>query len=156
VDESRADTAMGLLASLGVRDLENGLDAIIQTVDRSAPAMMRVPVFTSSKTLGTSDLLAMQVTSELPDSIQPNSYVEQPGQLFVESVKGSMSIAVLPAGVPAYTASVVSQVSTTTAEGEGLEFLLLLVPMHENPIVAVQAAGAARSDASSGWVPVGS
>ena len=156
-DELRPDTAMGLLASLGVKDLENGLDAILKAVGpSSASAMMRIPVFTSTKALGTSDLLAIQVSSELPDDTHPKSYVEQTGQLFVESVNGSLSIAVLPAGVPAHTVSVVSRISAPDAANDGLEFLLLLVPMYENPMVAVQAAGESRSDASSGWVAAGS
>ena len=154
--ESRADTAVGLLASLGVSGIENGLEAILKAGDSSSyPVMAQIPVFTSSKTLGTSDLLAMQVSSELPGNISPKSYVEQPGRLFIESVNGSLSIAVLPAGISAHATSVVSQVSASDAAGVGLEFLLLLLPMYENPVAAVQAAGETRSEANSGWVPVG-
>ena len=156
-DESRPDTAIGLLASLGVKNLESGLDSILKE-SASSPASMtaQIPVFTSTRILGVNDLLAMQVSSELSDNIQPKCHVERPGQLFVESVNGSLSVVVLPAGVPAYTTSVVSQVSSPDAEGDELEFLLLLCPMYEDPIVAVLAVGGEQSEASSGWVPIGS
>ena len=58
-------TAMGLLASLGVMNLENGLDGILNENVRSSPAITaHVPVFTCTKSLSVNDLLAMQVSSE--------------------------------------------------------------------------------------------
>ena len=155
--ESRPDTAMGLLASLGVKNFESNLDSIVnEGATHSSSARSLLPVFTSTRILGVNDLLAMQVSSEAPGGIQPKSYVEKPGQLFVESINGSLSIAVLPAGVPAFTSCVASTVSSMDPEGDGLEFLLLLCPMHEDPIVAVQATALVETEASSGWVPIGS
>lgn len=154
--ESRPDTAMGLLASLGVKNLESGLDGILNESMRSSPSMTaHVSVFTSAKTLNVNDLLAMQVSSQERGNTQPNSYVEQPGRLFVETGNGSLSVAVLPAGVPAYTTSVTSHVSAPGAKAGEVEFLLLLSPMHQDPVVAVHSAGESQLEPDSGWIPLG-
>ncbi|MEP7171891.1 MAG: DUF6212 domain-containing protein [Aestuariivirga sp.] len=154
--ESRPDTAIGLLASLGGMNLENGLDGILNENVRLSPAAMaHVPVFTSIKTLGVNDILAMQVSFEERGSTQPKSYVEQPGRLFLETVNGTLSVAVLPAGVPAYTTSVTCRVSAPTAKAGEVEFLLLLSPMHQDPIIAVHSAEESQLEPNSGWVPLG-
>jgi glycosyltransferase involved in cell wall biosynthesis len=155
--ESRPDTAMGLLASLGVSNFETGLDDILKGSQSSSTSMMNLlPVFTSTKTLGVSDLLVMQVSSEQSGEDQPKSYVEKPGQIFVESVNGLLSVAVLAAGAPAHTIDVSAQISSQDNQGDDLEFLLLLCPMHEDPVVAVQSARREQSEASSGWAQIGS
>ena len=153
--ESRPDTAMGLMASLGVSNFESGFDDFLDGgQNASASAMNLLPVFSSTKTLGPNELLVMQVSSAEPGEIRPKSYVEKPGQLFVESLNGSPSIAVLAAGVPAHTVSVSTQVSAQEVDGDDMEFLLLMCPMHEDPVVAVQSAHQAQAEASSGWLAV--
>ena len=155
--ESRPDTAMGLMASLGVSNFESGLDDILEGRQNSlASTMNLMPVFSSTKTLGANDLLVMQVSSAQPSESQPKSHVEKPGQLFVESVNGSLSVAVLAAGAPAHTISVSTQVSGQDNHADDLEFLLLLCPMHEDPVVAVQSARREQCEASSGWLAIGS
>jgi glycosyltransferase involved in cell wall biosynthesis len=154
--EARPDTAMGLLASLGVGTFESGIvDAIQNQQMNSVTELVRLPVFTTTKSLATHELLAMQVSSEVPER-EPNSYIEEPGQIFLESIDGSITAAVLAAGAPGDAVSVSAKVSAVDQDGDDLEFLLLMSAMYDDPMVAVQSAARGQAEGSSGWVQLGS
>jgi glycosyltransferase involved in cell wall biosynthesis len=156
-NEGRPDTAVGLLASLGVKEFESELDGILKGSLRAQNALAsRSSIFASTTVLSANDLLAIRVSSDRPQDIQPQCYVEPPGKLFFDCVGGSISAAVLSAGIPASTISVSSQVSMVDAVDGELECLLLVCQMFEDPIVAVQSVSDQQRHGNSGWIAIGS
>jgi hypothetical protein len=105
--------------------------------------------------LGANDLLAMRVSSNRPQDFQPESYVEPPDKLFFECAGDTISVAVLPAGIPASTISITSQASMIGGGNDGLECLLLACPMYDDPLVAVQSVTSGQHLANSGWIVIG-
>jgi glycosyltransferase involved in cell wall biosynthesis len=153
--ENREDTAIGLLAQTGTGDFA---DAALKIMDEQPLALSAVRVaaasLTADRRLTSDDLLMMETWTNEAGSNRPNSYVEKPDRLFFVSRGGTISLAVLAAACPTSTKSVLSMVSLQQAGDEAAEFLVLLCPMHDDPIVAARSALKNPKEGSSGWMKV--
>jgi glycosyltransferase involved in cell wall biosynthesis len=152
-EESRPDTAIGLLSSRAGDIFQKESSRILNEVVPSLVAVREVwAVPFSKKILGVNDLLLMQTISEDWEKFQPMSYVEEPDQFFLECRGRAISLAVLPAAVPSSTMTVNCKISLAQLRAQGAEFLALLCPMHDDPMAAVKAIGVGGADKCSGWI----
>lgn len=150
--EGRSDTALTLLAQMRRSgDLAKVADRLNSQseIDR---AMLELNAGISSETKLTSQELRLLVGSALqPADDPPLFYLEKdPDRLYLQS-KGPTSVVILPAGCPAATISVSATIALDQPKVEPTEFMLLLVPTHLNPALAVEQADSKPVDGSSGW-----
>ncbi|WP_162918426.1 DUF6212 domain-containing protein [Taklimakanibacter deserti] len=152
--ENREDTAVGLLAQAGGNDFGNAAAAAMDEQPDSLTAVRLAGAsLTADRRLTGDELLVMETWSTDPN-VTPISYVEKPDRLLLESKGGTLTAAVLAAGCPSSTISVMSMVSLSDSASGPAEFLLLLCPMHEDPVIAAKSALKAKKDGTSGWVEV--
>jgi glycosyltransferase involved in cell wall biosynthesis len=152
--ENREDTAISLMAHSNLVDFADVADIL----DTPAPPVAAITAAAASLTvdrrLEYGDLMLLESWTNAAADAHPLSYVEKPNRFFLQSDKGELSVAVLAAACPASTVSVLSVVSLQQAESAPAEFLVLLAPMHSDPVVAASSALKDRRDGSSGWVNV--
>lgn len=154
--EARPDTAVGLLSFLEPSRLANDAEGILDARTLALNAVKaEVAAFTSKKVLGADDLMLMETGVETSGDRGPLFYVEAPDRLFIEVDKGSVVLAVLPAGVPSGSISVESEIFTPDRVPGGVDCLIMLCPMHDDPLVTVHMAPAGPTEGSSGWVAAG-
>lgn len=152
--EGREDTAVNLLAQLKADAFSNSTKQIGEyrtasfTAIREAAASLMI-----DHKLSVNELMLMETWTSAHAEAHPLSYVEEPDSLYLESKTGALSVAVLAAACPASTRSVLATISLAQAESEPAEFLLLLCPMHLDPLVAAMSAyGSDAEDGVSGWI----
>ncbi len=151
--ESRPETAMGLISSLGGNELTEEIASFPGTSSRSWDAVKAtIATGSNKKALSLNELRNMEMRSTAPGDAIPMSYVEAPDRLFVEAKDCFAAIAVLPAGCPTATTAATCQVSLPGVQSNGAEFLLLLCAMHDDPLVRVGERNVTGSEGCSGWV----
>ena len=153
--ENREDTAVSLLAQAKESDFSGEVTEILETQTASLTAVEAAGASLSvDRRLASEDLLALETWTSITGDVHPSSYVEKPDRFFLETTSGGLSVAVLRTACPASTTSVLSAVSLQQAESDPLEFLVLLCPMHMDPVLAASSALRDRQDGSSGWAKV--
>lgn len=150
--ESRPETAIALLSSLGSGEL---VKAIAGVSGSSSPAQNAVkatiPSGSIERALDLNDLRAIEMRSTAPGDPIPMSYVEPPDRLYVEAKDEFTSVAVLPAGCPTGTSLVTCRISLPEVNSQEAEFLLMLCAMHDDPLVKVGERNLTGSEGCSGW-----
>ena len=86
--------------------------------------------------------------------IVPLSYLEEPNAFFLQATQGLTSLAALAACCPSETVSIRAMVCMDQELAKPGEAMLLLVPLHQDPAVAVSSAAAKAAPGCSGWVSV--
>lgn len=153
--ESREDTAVSLLAQTSAQNIGDSMANVFQTQSASLTALELAGVSLSAdRRLTCEDLLALQTCPSVATGIHPLSHVEKPDRFLIEASGSELSIAVLRAACPASTTSVLGTVAMQQVEGVPLEFLILLCPMHLDPVLAASSALKDSREGSSGWTRV--
>ena len=150
--EGRPDTALILLGQTQQSGLLSKASDRLDSKSEMDRALLELSSGVSSATTLSHQELRMFLVSTLqPLKIPPVFYLErEPDRLYLQSI-GPTSVATLPAGCPASTVSVSLTVSLDQAIVEPTEFMLLIVPMHLEPSLAVEQADSNRQDGNSGW-----
>ncbi|QIG52183.1 glycosyltransferase [Nordella sp. HKS 07] len=152
--EARPETAIGLLAAgrfAGFADLTK--QALI--ADQHANGLLELsPTLMTTRVVKECDLKLALVTSSPPVSQRPVSAIEKDGTLVLEAKGESVCLAVLPALCPTSTVSAVTNITFLEGNAAAAEFMLMLCPMHDDPVISVLAAGRDPNEGSSGWTAV--
>ncbi len=153
--EGRADTALVLLGRAQVSEFRSSVVDRLSAqplVDKTAREL--AAGLTTERRFTHRDLMGMEASTTATMGEAPLFYVESPDRCFLQAVGGSTSIAILPAGCPAATASAFVTASLDQELAGAAEMLLLLAPLHQDPLVAVMGAKQSPAEGSSGWCAV--
>ena len=154
-EESRLEVAVGLLSSLGASELQKRIVGEIDQRDAAEEALRQASSATRlRKAIGLADLRLMECHGLSADGEIATAYVEEPGKLFLEAKGGQTVFAVLPAGCPDMTLAASCAVSLAETATEPAEALLLHLPMHDDPAVAVAGEQDPGGEGCSGWVRI--
>jgi GT2 family glycosyltransferase len=150
--EGRPDTALTLLGQGQRSGLLSEVSERLDSKTELDYALMELTAGVSSaKALSRQELGMFVVCTLQPTKIPPLFYLEKDSdRLYLQST-GPTSVATLAAGCPASTVSVSLTISLDQAIVEPTEFMLLIVPMHLEPALAVEQADSNRQDGNSGW-----
>lgn len=104
---------------------------------------------TAVRVLTEAELREAHVSSSDADVV-PLSFTEANGRLYLEALPGSISVATLTASAPVGLRSISSSVFLDEPEVVPTDFMIFLVPVGEDPFLAIERASTGING-SSGW-----
>lgn len=150
--EGRPDTAIALLGRAQTARFQPAILDRLSSQPYYESALRELAVgVTVERRFGHRELMRFEASTCAHPDQTPMCYVESPDKFFLRSEGGDIAFAVLPAGCPSSAISAFATVSLDQELTAPAEMLLMLVPFHVDPAVAVEAAARSPAEASSGW-----
>lgn len=153
--EGRADTSLILLGRSKSPDFRQRAGDSLDIRERADRSLVQEGhEFTAETLVDHHSLREFTITSSDNQDLAPLSYVEGQDRLFLQARPASMSVAVMAAGCPPGTVFVSSIVWLDQVIFSPTEFLILLVPIGTDPLLAVSRATQQPGEGVSGWQEV--